>query len=261
MSKTKAIGAGLCDGKVVLVTGAASGIGLAAASAFAREGARVVLSDRHGEAAEQAAATLRAAGGTALAVAGDVSREEEVAAVVAAAVRHFGRLDCAFNNAGVGGAETGSAGKKTADIPRDAWDKIIAINLTGVWLCMKHEIAAMQADGGAIVNTASIAGLIGLPAAAAYTASKHGVLGLTKAAAIEYGAQAIRVNAICPGYIETPLIQARLAGRRERLEQRSALGRLGSAEEVAELAVWLCSDRASFVTGAVYTVDGGYTAG
>jgi NAD(P)-dependent dehydrogenase (short-subunit alcohol dehydrogenase family) len=251
---------GLCRDKIVLVTGAASGIGRAAVLAFVREGARVIAVDRSQAGAEAVAELARQGGGDALAVRADVSREEDVTAMVEAAIGHFGRLDCAFNNAGVGGTETGSAGKKTAEIPRDAWDKIIAVNLTGVWLCMKHEIAAMLQRGGAIVNAASIGGLIGLPTAAAYTASKHGVIGLSKAAAVEYGPAAIRINAVCPGYVETPLIQANLEQRRERLQRRAALGRLGAPEEIAELVVWLCSDRASYVTGAAYAADGGYTA-
>jgi NAD(P)-dependent dehydrogenase (short-subunit alcohol dehydrogenase family) len=255
------MGQSLYSGKVALVTGAASGIGRATALAFAREGARVVAVDRNLDGAERVAKSVTDRGGDALAVMADVSREEDIAAMVRTTARHFGRLDCAFNNAGIGGTETGSTGKKTADIPTAAWNMIIAVNLTGVWLCMKHEIAAMQDAGGAIVNTASIGGLIGLPTAAAYTASKHGVIGLTKAAAIEYGASSIRINAVCPGYIETPLIQANLERRRESLQRRTPLGRLGTPEEIAEVVVWLCSDRASFVTGTTYTADGGYTSG
>ncbi|GGC77965.1 SDR family NAD(P)-dependent oxidoreductase [Chelatococcus reniformis] len=254
------MGEGICRDKAVLVTGAASGIGRATVLALAREGARVIAADRSAAGAAAVAEAVRAAGGEAIDVVADVAREDDVAAMVETAVRRFGRLDGAVNNAGIGGAETGSAGKRTAEIPRAAWDRIIAVNLTGVWLGMTHEIAAMQATGGAIVNVASVGGVVGLPTAAAYTASKHGVVGLTKAAAIEYGAAAIRINAVCPGYIETPLIQASLERRRGHLEQRTPLGRLGTAEEIAELVVWLCSDRAAYVTGAAYTIDGGYTA-
>lgn len=253
---------GLCHGKVALVTGAASGIGRAVALCFAREGALVVAADRHLEGATDVVRLLQEGGADALAVAADVSSQENVAAMVKQAVSRFGRLDRAFNNAGIGGTETGSAGKRTAEIPRSAWDRIIAVNLTGVWLCMAAEIEAMlQSGGGAIVNTASIGGVRGLARAGAYTASKHGVVGLTRAAAIEYGEDAIRVNAVCPGYIETPLIQASLELRRPALTRRTPLGRLGTPEDIAELVVWLCSDRASFITGSAYTADGGYTAG
>jgi NAD(P)-dependent dehydrogenase (short-subunit alcohol dehydrogenase family) len=190
----------------------------------------------------------------------DVSNATEVEAMISKAVETYGRLDCAHNNAGIA---SGGQRAFTADYPEEKWHQVIAINLTGVWLCMKYEIPQMlQQGGGAIVNTASVAGLIGLPYASAYVASKHGVVGLTKTAALEYAKQGIRVNCVCPGYIETPMTEP---GRNdpERLAHMLAsepIGRLGKPEEVAETVVWLCSDAASFVTGHTMTVDGGYVA-
>jgi NAD(P)-dependent dehydrogenase (short-subunit alcohol dehydrogenase family) len=189
-----------------------------------------------------------------------VSNATEVEAMISKAVETYGRLDCAHNNAGIA---SGGQRAFTADYPEEKWHQVIAINLTGVWLCMKYEIPQMlQQGGGTIVNTASVAGLIGLPYASAYVASKHGVVGLTKTAALEYAKQGIRVNCVCPGYIETPMTEP---GRNdpERLAHMLAsepIGRLGKPEEVAETVVWLCSDAASFVTGHTMTVDGGYVA-
>jgi NAD(P)-dependent dehydrogenase (short-subunit alcohol dehydrogenase family) len=252
---------GLVNGKVALVTGAASGIGRAAALAFAREGARVVASDLAAEGGEQTAATIRAAGGEALFVRADVTVAEDAAALVRAAVESYGRLDCAFNNAGVGGA-----GGPTHECPPDVWARILAVNLTGVFLSMQPEIAQMLAQGGgSIVNTASIYGLggsLGGTGASAYVASKHGVVGLTKNAAIEYAERGIRVNAVCPGFIRTNMTAASLADpeRAARMVAAEPMGRIGDPEEVAAAVVWLCSDAASFLTGVALPVDGGLVA-
>lgn len=251
----------LLEGKSALVTGAGSGIGRATAIAMAREGARVTVADLTGSSAGDTVAAILAAGGMAQAVVADVTRPDQVAAMVEAAVATYGRLDCAFNNAGVAAGTLGAGGQRVGDVEQEIWDRMIAVNLTGVWLCMKHELAAMErTGGGAIVNTASIAGLVGLPGSHAYVAAKHGVVGLTKAAAIDHAAAGIRVNAVCPGYIETPMIRDSMARRGERILARPVIRRLGQPEEVAEAVVWLCSDRSGFVTGTTMTVDGGYTA-
>jgi NAD(P)-dependent dehydrogenase (short-subunit alcohol dehydrogenase family) len=251
----------LLEGKSALVTGAASGIGRATAIAMAREGARVTLADLRVADAEAVAAAIRAEGGEAQAVACDVADGAQVAATVAAAVAAYGRLDCAHNNAGIAAGTLGAGGQRVGDIEEAVWHRMMAVNLTGVWLCMKHEMAAMErTGGGAIVNTASIAGLVGLPGSHAYVAAKHGVVGLTKAAAIDHAEAGIRVNAVCPGYIETPMIGDSMARRGERILARAAMHRLGQPEEIAEAVVWLCSDRSGFVTGTTMTVDGGYTA-
>jgi NAD(P)-dependent dehydrogenase (short-subunit alcohol dehydrogenase family) len=253
--------AGRLEGKVALVTGAGSGIGRASALAFAREGAKVVVSDVAEERSRETIAAIVAGGGEATFVRADVSVPEDVAALVRAVVEAFGRLDCAHNNAGITGADTGVG--PTHLHPEETWHRVIAVNLTGVWLCMKHETAQMLAQGGgAIVNTASAAGLIGLAGVSAYVASKHGVVGLTRTAALEYAQQGIRVNAVCPGYIRTPMTAAGFADpeRRARNIAREPIGRYGEPEEVAEVVVWLCSDAASFVTGHALAVDGGYLA-
>jgi NAD(P)-dependent dehydrogenase (short-subunit alcohol dehydrogenase family) len=251
--------AGLVAGKVALVTGASSGIGRATALAFAREGAKVVVADVTVEGGEETVVQVKKAGGEAIFVKTDVSKAVEVEALVAKAVATYGRLDCAHNNAGIAGNA-----KTVVDDTEDNWDRILAINLKGVWLCMKYEIAHMlKQGGGAIVNTASGAGLIGVRRGGAYVASKHGVVGLTKTAALEYAKAGIRVNCVCPGPIDTPMLQG-IGGSNqvviERMVAAQPGGRLGKPAEIAEAAVWLCSDAASFVTGLPMPVDGGYTA-
>jgi NAD(P)-dependent dehydrogenase (short-subunit alcohol dehydrogenase family) len=251
--------AGLVAGKVALVTGASSGIGRAAALVFAREGAKVVIADVTVEGGEETVVQVKKAGGEAVFVKTDVSKAVEVEALVAKAVATYGRLDCAYNNAGIAGNA-----KTVVDDTEDNWDRILAINLKGVWLCMKYEIAHMlKQGGGAIVNTASGAGLIGVRRGGAYVASKHGVVGLTKTAALEYAKAGIRVNCVCPGPIDTPMLQG-IGGSNqvviERMVAAQPGGRLGKPAEIAEAAVWLCSDAASFITGLPMPVDGGYTA-
>jgi NAD(P)-dependent dehydrogenase (short-subunit alcohol dehydrogenase family) len=255
--------AGQLDQKVALVTGGASGIGRAAALAFAREGARVVVSDVTVVGGEETVQMIQAAGGTAMFVKADVSQGNEVERMVKLAVETYGRLDCAFNNAGIQGDLA-----QTAECSEENWHRIIAINLTGVWLCMKHAIPfMMQRGSGAIVNTASNFGLVGSNGMPAYTASKHGVLGLTKTAALEYAKAGIRINAVCPGPTQTPLMDNLLRQQPQRADQivaailaREPVGRMGRPEEVAEAVVWLCSEAASFVTGIALAVDGGYVA-
>lgn len=252
----------LLHGKAGLITGGGSGIGRATALAFAREGARVAVADLTLDSAQQTVAAINAAGGQAIAIAADVSDDAAVSAMVRAAVAAFGRLDCAFNNAGIAPRAVGAGGQKIADIAPEAWDRMIEVNLTGVWRCLRHEVAQMrtQESGGAIVNTASIGGLVALPMSSAYTVGKHGVVGLTRLAAKDHADDGIRVNAVCPGYIETPMTTQSLAEHGERIRARTAMGREGQPEEIAELVVFLCSDRASYITGAAYAADGGYTA-
>lgn len=244
--------------KVALVTGASSGIGRAVALVWAREGAKVVVSDINVPAGEETAALVRAQGGDAIFVASDVGKAEDAQALVARAVAHYGRLDVACNNAGIGGPQAA-----TADYPLDGWAQVININLSGVFYGMKYQIGAMlKTGGGSIINIASILGAVGFATAPAYTAAKHGVVGLTQAAALEYSALGVRINAVGPGFIHTPMIsELELdAGVNAMLVGAHPIGRLGRAEEVAELVAWLACDRASFVTGAYYPVDGGYLA-
>lgn len=249
------------QGRVALITGAGSGIGRATAVAFAARGAHVIAADVDDAGNAETVALIRAAGGRGDAVRADVSLSSEVQAMVAFAVDAGGRLDYAVNNAGIGG----ELSFHTADYPEEAWHRLLSINLTGVYLCMKYEIPRILETGaGCIVNMASVLGTVGLPGAVAYTAAKHGVMGLTKTAALEYGPQGLRITALCPGFISTPLIQQ--GGIHEgddthrAIAGLHALKRWGTAEEVAAAAVWLCSDEAFFVTGAGVLVDGGYTA-
>ena len=246
--------AGLVEGKVVLVTGAASGIGLASAEVFAREGAKVMLSDVNESVGKEAAAAIRARGGETLFRAADVTDEDQVEALVAETVEAFGRLDAAHNNAGI----TGAVGA-VQDISLEDWHRTISVNLTSMFLCMKHELRVMQKAGrGAIVNTASGAAVMATPALSAYSASKHGLLGLTKTAALENARTGVRVNAILPGSTDTPMLQTFMgmsAESEQMIRTSQPGGRLGTPEEIAEAAVWLCSDRAAFVSGASLAVD------
>jgi NAD(P)-dependent dehydrogenase (short-subunit alcohol dehydrogenase family) len=250
----------LLSGKSAIITGGGSGIGRAAATIFAREGARLIIADIVEEGGRQVVEMIRDKGGEAQFQRCDVAKAADVEALIASAVKAYGRLDCAFNNAGIGGKQ-----RKTADYDEEEWDRIMAVNLKGVWLCMRAEIKQFlaQASPGAIVNTASAAGLIASHSMPAYTAAKHGVVGLTKCAAIEYARTGIRINDVCPGIIDTPLVAdmiaqvPKLAGRLDGLEP---VGRKGRPEEIAEAVAWLCSDRASFVTAASISVDGGITA-
>lgn len=251
--------AGELEGKVALVTGAGAGIGRASALAFAAAGARAMVSDVVVDGGEETVGQIQAAGGEATFVRADVSRKDEVEALVRETLETYGRLDCAHNNAGIEGELAA-----TADCAEANWDRTIAINLKGVWLCMRSEIPQMlQQGGGAIVNTSSVAGLVGFPTLPAYVATKHGVVGLTRTAALEYAEQGIRVNAVCPGVIQTAMIDRIVDGDAEAEAQFTALepvGRMGSPAEVAQAVVWLCSDAASFVTGVAMPVDGGFVA-
>jgi NAD(P)-dependent dehydrogenase (short-subunit alcohol dehydrogenase family) len=247
----------LLAGKVVVVTGASSGIGRAAALALAAEGARVALGARRLAEGEETARLVREAGGEAVFVETDVRHSDQVQRLIQTAVDRWGKLDCAFNNAGV----EGDMFVPTADYSESTWEQVIAINLTGVFLSMKYEIRHMlQHGGGAIVNMSSVAGLVGGPVGIAYYASKHGVVGMTRAAAIEYGKLGIRVNAVCPAVIETVMAHRGFDQMWERLAGMHPIGRIGKAGEVADSVVWLCSDRASFVTGHALPVDGGRLA-
>ena len=244
--------------RVALVTGASGGIGRAVALQCAREGAAVLVSDRDKAGAQATGDCLRALGARVLVVTADVDRAGDIQHLVERCCAHFGRLDVACNNAGISGPSL-----NTADYPVDDWNHVIQVNLSGVFYGMKYQIEAMlRTGGGAIVNVASILGAVGFATAPAYAAAKHGVVGLTHTAALEYSAQGVRVNAVGPGFIRTPMIEAldNDEATHAMLVAAHPMGRLGEAEEVAELVVWLASSRASFVTGAYYPVDGGYLA-
>ena len=252
---------GLLEGKSALITGGGGGIGRATALIFAREGARLAIADAVSEAAAETVAQVNKAGGQAIALGGDVTDSAAVKAMVDAVVSAYGRIDCAFNNAGIAGYQVNASGKRTHEWPEEAVDRMLGVNLKGVWLCMKHEIVQMLAQGGGrIVNTGSIAGLVGLPTSSAYVAAKHGVLGLTKTAAIEYAGDNIRVNAVCPGYIETKMTEDTMRRRGGQLMAMVPLHRMGRPEEIGEMVLFLCSDRSSYISGGCYNVDGGYMA-
>ncbi len=249
------------EGKVALVTGAGSGIGRATALAFAREGARVVVADMDAAGGAETVRMIGAAEGEAQFVECNVASEASVEALVAACMDSFGRLDCAHNNAGIG-----APAAPLHETSRSSFEHVLKVNLTGVWLCLKHEVPVMLAQGGgAIVNTASLAGLIGFPLNVAYSASKHAVIGITRTAALEYAASGIRVNAVCPAFVRTPMVegyvmQAAAHTSMDRLARMQPMGRLGTPEEVAEAVIWLCSDAAAFITGIALPIDGGTTA-
>ncbi len=244
--------------KVAIVTGASSGIGRMSALFYAREGAKVVVSDINKEGGQETVQLIQETGGDAFFVKTDAAIPTDCETLVKKTVEKYGRLDYACNNAGIGGEQN-----LTAEYSIEGWQKVIAVNLTGVFYCMKYEIPEMlKAGGGSIVNMASILGQVGFAGTPAYVAAKHGVVGLTQNAAIEYAAKGIRVNCIGPGFISTPLIAA-IEGNAEANNGLIALhpiGRLGKPEEVAELVIWLSSDKASFVTGGFYSIDGGYLA-
>lgn len=244
--------------KVALVTGGSAGIGKTTALMFAEKGAKVVIADITVEQGEETVKQIKENGGEAIFVKCDVSDGKQVQNLIAKTVETFGRLDYAFNNAGIEGTNI-----PTAEYTEELWDRIININLKGVWLCMKYEIEQMlKQKSGAIVNNSSVAGLVGFQGSPAYVASKHGVVGLTKTAALEYSKEGIRVNAVCPGVIKTAMVDRVIAGNPETEKQLMAMepiGRLGTPEEIAEAVLWLCSDAASFVTGHCLVVDGGFT--
>lgn len=248
------------DNKVALVTGAASGIGRECALALAREGAAVAVSDIDVAGGEATAQSIIDRGGSAIFVHCDVTQGQDVRAMVAAIVAEFGRLDAAVNNAGI----AGTFDRRLHETDDDIFERVIAVNLRGVWLCMKAELVHMLAgEGGAIVNIASVAGLIGAPKASAYTASKHAVVGITKSAAVEYAKLGIRINAICPAYTDTPMVQDAVAANPIMgpiMQRAIPMGRLGQASEIADAAVWLCSEASGFVTGHALALDGGLVA-
>ena len=250
--------AGRLEKKVALVTGGGSGIGKASALAFAKEGAKVVVADVAIEEGQRTVEQLKEAGGDGFAIRTDVTNAAEVASMVSETIEAYGKLDCALNNAGI------ALGSSVSDCTEEDWNRVLSVNLTGVWLCMKYEIAQMlKQKSGAIVNVASVLGLVGQAEPAPYVASKHGVVGLTKSAAVSYSKAGLRINAVCPGYITTPLIEPNLKDNPDvetHLISLHPIGRLGKSEEVAETVVWLCSDSASFVSGHSMVIDGGYTA-
>lgn len=253
--------AGLVEGKVILVSGAGGGIGGATAALLAREGAALVLTDISAEALAGVAEDAVRAGAEVLTVASDVADSASAESVVAAAVARFGRLDGAFNNAGVNGSQVGASGAFLADWSEESFERLMRINLTGVFLAMKAQIRQMLAQGhGAIVNTGSVTCFSGMKATSGYAASKHGVLALTEGAALEY-APTLRVNCVCPGFVDTGMLRYTMSKRGPEILAKIPMGRLAQGADVAETVCWLLSDRAGYVTGAAYPVDGGYLAG
>lgn len=250
--------------KVVIVTGGSSGIGKAASVALSKEGARVVIASRNESEGASVVELIEGSGGEAGFVKTDVANSSEVRAMVEYTVGKYGRLDCAFNNAGMDSTSCASPGTSILEFTEEDWDRIINVNLKGVWLCMKYELPEMLKLGkGAIVNNSSVAGLVGIPNTTAYTASKHGVVGLTKSAALEYAEKGIRINAVCPGAVRTPMLERIFEKQPERKDAYAKLqpiGRFGSPEEIAECVVWLCSDESSLVTGHALPAEGGWTA-
>jgi NAD(P)-dependent dehydrogenase (short-subunit alcohol dehydrogenase family) len=247
---------GILDNKVALVTGAGSGIGLAIAESYAKEGAKVIVSDINEEHGKQAVEKIKSDGGEAAFVKADTSKAEEVEALIKSTVQIYGRLDIACNNAGIGGEQ-----KLTGEYGLDSWRKVLNVNLDGVFYGCKYQLEQMEKNGGGvIVNIASIHGTVAAPLSSAYTASKHAVVGLTKNIGAEYGQKNIRCNAVGPAYIETPLLESASGDMKEALVAKHPMGRLGTSQEVAELVLFLSSDKASFMTGGYYLVDGGYTA-
>lgn len=252
----------MLNNKVIIVTGAAGGIGRAAAIAAANEGARVAAVDLKFDGAEETASLIRRAGGQALALRVDISIAHEVAEMVPRVVSHFGRLDGAFNNAAIAQAQCGAASKKLGDIDEEAFTRVVQTNVTGTWLCMRAELQHMLHNGGGvIVNASSVSGLVGRFGSGAYVASKHAINGLTKTAALEYATAGVRVNAVCPGFIDTQLVKASLAARGDSLLASVPMHRLGQPDEIAAMVVWLLSDRSSYVTGSLLGADGGFMAG
>jgi len=248
--------------KVLLITGAGAGIGRATALAAAREGALLALSDLKDDAVRETASLVQAAGGVVTAMSADISDAKEVQAIVDAAVHHYGRLDHAFNNAGVAQWQVGAAGCKVAELSEEAFAKIISINLMGTWLCMRAEIEHMRRHGGgAIVNTASISGLMGMVRSGAYVASKHAIIGLSKSAALDYAEANIRINCVCPGFVDTVFVQAAMADRGPQLMASVPMQRMAQPEEISEMVLWLLSSKSGYVTGGAFPIDGGVTAG
>lgn len=252
---------GMLEGKSILITGAGGGVGRATAILSAREGAKVAVADVNGDGAAETLALVKDAGSDGIALTADVTVKAEVEAMIADATAALGRIDGAFNNAGITGGQVGQGGRFTADWDEDAWDKIVSVNAKGVWNCMQAELRLMKAQGhGAICNTASLAGLTGFITQTGYAASKHAIVGMTKTAAIEY-APTVRVNVLCPGYVDTQMLTDAMSRRGPHILDKIPFKRLADPAEMAEMVCWLLSDRASYATGASFVVDGGYMAG